>query len=760
MSEGVYIDKYSLRAFCQYFTKIGNLNKLKYILDRCEQERAEELSWLILMSINDFTVNGYVDHIHSLIPKLESTFNLEKSFKHSIEHFVRSGNGALIVKILKSIDMDKPEMAKYLMNELVLQGSNVDQVNEIWENLTLMGITIERNFDVYQRCHSVQSIDLIEKVLQHMHAHEMEIQDHMFRQWIILSAKLYKDHMKTIVNISHNFQFRPTSSFIQDTILPLMNWKTDPEATLAQLHTTLSEQCRHNCNVALINILLNDNDIRRAYEIAEHSNTNPTQVEMRLIRAYQHSHDTEYFVRFIRLIVDRMSTSKLEKMDVIDKQNQFVENIVHVIIGDTQISDDIKVACLSALVERGFFISEQFAVQLINELREAEDELSSLLGKLSKQSDELRAVLQIFPGDYDTMSSDEIANVLKVKTMYGQKTFLCLKKLLRAYIREGNIEGIESIRANAQIVLSANNYIHLIQLYVKRRNAAATMQLLSDACTNFGPLPDFFTKALDIIELMTNHLRTMDDVDIFYSKQEHSENNDKDNNKGITNTLTCDETNRSPSFILDPLFTEHILNRKNLRMANAALDLIGSIMSVHLKQAEPSKAVDLFERMAKSFRIVAIPDVLLNTLIKLENNDLLQRVESALATARGEDQAQIAIAIAYIECSQPEKAKHIFQSLTTDTVAISAAIGRKCRLFSRQSRVEAMEYLLEATNGLAIDRASIYESLLDIYVDGHFIDKALQLHQTYLMDKQIAPTEKFVQTLNKLRRENSVEILL
>lgn len=732
--KGFSIDKYSLRAFAKHYAQIGDMENLLLIITRCKNELAQEAGWLISMAINDIASNGLVDQIDSLVEMLRPTLELDFTFENAISHFVQRGNATLLPKIFQSIDIDKVAMAKYLINEIVMQSIEADQVNEIWQQLTSMDITIGNNFDVYSSGYASESIELIEAVHQHMHLNGIEFEYRHFMQLLQISRKNSVDDMLTTLrNICSKYNYIPTSSIVRDRILTHFNWKEDPKAALAQVQSALPPQHRHRANYAIINLLLTENDMWLAYEIAASDVTALDTLEAPLIEAYHNTRDIKCLVSFIRLMYDRILRSGYGKADALDKQNAFIENIIQSIIFDARATVDTNIAFLSALFESGFYISNFFAAHVTRELH-AGDEIKYLLEKLAKQADDLKSALQIFQGDYETMTSDQIVTALKVQKLYSQRTMLGQVNLFRAYMREGNEKGIESLLSDDNFKLNAAHHSLLIDFYIKRREFEKALECLKHAYKNDESFTLNALRTVEIIKLLTDHVRTKQDVNFCYS--------DEDNN-----------TDNAKLFFFEQLFIDQIKGtQKNSRVANFVMDLIGEIIMVHLKQSNLEKAVMVFVRMTQMYGILAARNILLKQLIEENETGLLQRVLDAIKCCQGEDQTNIDLAFAYVECGQDKEAKTVFQR--TSSSGVSIAIARKSRWYYQRNQIDTLETLLQATVGLACDRTVIYNMLLEMYVERNGIDQARELHDTYLREESELPTKAFMAMFETLVKTN------
>lgn len=330
---------------------------------------------------------------------------------------------------------------------------------------------------------------------------------------------------------------------IRDNILPQLNWKEDPKRALAQLQSALPPLYRHRANYAVINVLLNENEIRLAYEIAASDITVLDELAEPLIQAYHNTRDMEYLVPFIRLMSDGILRLRLTKEDAVVKQNEFIENVIESIVLEENATADRNVAFLSALFECGFFISNHFAKNLIQQLR-ADHETAQLLTRLAKQADDLKSHLQIFPGDYETMSSDQIVNALKMQKNFSQQTKLCQSNLIRAYVREGDEKGIQSFLSNESFELNSALYALLIDFYIKRRDFEKAIKWLKHAYKNDDNFVTGAPRSVKVIKLLTKYVQTTQDVDIFYV--------DEDNNADV------DNENNARLFFFEAIFLEQI----------------------------------------------------------------------------------------------------------------------------------------------------------------------------------------------------------
>lgn len=451
MDENDYlVNQYAFRGFAEFYARHGDIDHLQQILQRCNQENAENFGWVLLQAIKELAKNNHTTHIASFLPLLPSSYNIEQTIRSAIALYVENNLTELLLDICITANIDMAQYAKYLINEMVYAKTNATEVNRAWHRLQSLNITFDTNFSVYEPAINSQSPELIEATLDHMYSNGMQMPDKVFKGLIRLSAKNGSNHLlETIDSLCQRYKFDPQISFVSEYILPALDWKANATATLSKLYAT--KLSNRTTLLAVVHSSLRQNDIRTALAMAT-TNLHPINIEPiivgPLLRAYHVTGDTVNFVRFIRLIqssIEVYGTS--DGANVRLEQETFIEQIIAAIVTDDQFNSSVKNEFLSALVKQGVIISNSFASELITFNNETNSQIVSLLRKLAETGETTT--------DADTTEDSSF--------------FHLFEECMNRNDLDGALDVLGQVPANIPIVLNAVKMTHRFLSLVKQR---------------------------------------------------------------------------------------------------------------------------------------------------------------------------------------------------------------------------------------------------------------------------------------------------
>lgn len=758
---GFAINYYTLDAFLGAYAKEGNIDSIKATFERYKKLNIDLLNRDILRTMIELASNGFEEKIESLLPYLHTSMELKRSLRSAISMAVENNQPTAIVHILKSSDVDVATNAKYLIEEMVRRSVSVEQFEKTWQSLESIGLTIEKNFYVFKPALEAQSEEMIKRILLHMKSQSMPINENLFSKLFKLTGEKGVEHALDTVNLMcSEFNIQPQITFIRDVILPEIKANENVEYALAKLRSTKLRI--RSVVIAIVNTCLNGGDIATAYRIAENNKSYFALdlIKKPLIKAYAMTEDTENFVAFIRLMYDSIrqssshyhSSKTLTETDIDNEQKQFVGEFIRMAVSNDVIRTKYIVSLLEAIAAHGFSITVEQVDSITKLLKvDTESEVGTLLQKLGSKKLDLKPIRPqgLRQNDLKMLSSIEIGNILEVKIAQGGSSSTTHKHLFLAYLREGNVAEIESLLATTQFSISNSDYALLIELYTRTKNLDRALETLKLVCANNQMFRLDHIKVMKLVDLMVEKERSFTEIEkiLVYNRKEKSEQR-----IFVLEHLLDRLAATGNAETIKRLFETSIENN----YVKPSTDLLGPLISVHLKKGDFSEAVSVYEQIVSGYKLVPMTMTLFKSLIKHNELDLLQRAFDIYEMERGEEAALYRLAFAFNECDQDRQANLIFDNERLKNV--SKYIKSECKSYVKFNRLDALKSLLKSTKGLFCDRHIIYQSILDIYCKQNKPESALELYGEYSSESGLIENPIFLRRLARLLQTNNMDV--
>ena len=197
---------------------------------------------------------------------------------------------------------------------------------------------------------------------------------------------------------------------------------------------------------------------------------------------------------------------------------------------------------------------------------------------------------------------------------------------------------------------------------------------------------------------------------------------------------------------------EEVVEAKQMPVNSA---VAGALIKVHLARSDLLAAVQVFEEMCEKYRITPSSHDLTVKLIRLKHLDGLQRVTDAIAGVRGQTNAKVNLAFAFLDIGKLRGVQEILKS--APNCSTSKAFDWKCEKLVQKSLVKQLEDLLEATRNIRhIDRNVICTHLLACYVKTNSVTKATELFER-MQDDNVELKAEFLQSYAKLLKVNGMK---
>lgn len=757
---------FTFDAFLKHFAKAGDLEGIETTFTRMKEENLEVMSRDIFKVISEMAINGHAEKIDALLPHIEPTIELRRSLLSGVTLLVEKRQSAIIPKILERSGGNVKEKIKHLIDEMIRCSTPEAEFNETIANIEATGVTIESNFDLFKSALDGPSEEIIQRLLDHMQAKDIPVTENVFEKLIQLAAKKDVNDVLAVVNLMcTKFKINPQMTFIRDVILPALNSKEDPMLAYAKLQTTGIRQ--RTATLAIVTNSLANKDIKVAYEFAS-ANLRAFYaldlVRRPLLDALMATQDIQHFVSFSRVMHDSLSgingyiklkpetQAPFTESEIKKKQKAFIEELLWSAISSRRTDHAFVIKLLKSFAAEGLAISTAQAEKLQAHLQvESETQIGRLLHKLSAENLSLRPLetKRRTTNALTSLSAIEIQNILEVKQAQGHSAAATEKQLFLAYIREGNTAEIESILVKDKIALTNSDYAQLINMYTRTGNLENALMILKRVCANNASFKLDCTKVARLVRLMIDKQRDFEEIDALLLAHRQGS---AEHRIFIFEHILDDLAENGCYKLTEKLFDTLI----KYNYIEPTTQSTRPLVQAYLKAAKFDEAVDKYEHLASTFKLVPMTMVLFTELIKNNKIELLQRAFDIFDRAHGEQNAMCRLAFAFVECGRVQQARAILENDRMRN--ISPNIARECKAYVEYDRSDAAAVLLKATAGLFCDRHVIYQSLLDIYAKKNNASDALDLWYEYSVEEGMLPTPQFKRGLVSLLKANNKEI--
>lgn len=712
----------------KYFIGKNDVKYVERTIELIKDSNMELLNRHVLQSILKLAT-GNVNY-QSLLSHLAPGDEFQRAIIDIIPEFVECNRSAIIPEILGAIENNKAASAKYLFTEMSNRKCSAEEFDMVRRSFEKIGFDIKRNLDAYIPALRGQSYTLIVQILKAMQANPTkQLKPHHFDQLINLAGERgVVDLMAAINLMCTEYKIRPHREYISSIIMPLLRRTMTYRGALSKLRRTDIRLV--DSIVASISGALSEDDMLTAHDIAKNSLVYLAIdcIVQPLQKAFQNTKDVHRFVQMVRLITERITAENLyhvngrrieyTESDVVKAQDEFLGKIIRSTMLAQRSNSADNSMLLKKFLQHGLRITERQSKYICRALQIQQ---SSEMGKLLSEL---------------TMTTAFLVRPVSTST-------------IAQYIREKNLDAIESILANSNAKISHAEYALLIEYHSREKQLGRALSVFDNAIGRNKQFKLDFTKVLHIIRLMIEQ-SCIDAIKI-ETLLEH-----------ICPPTVCEDRHPILEAVLNDLADERnveLVNKitsvciaaKYIRPSNS---LLGPTISVELKRNNFIGAVDAYERFANAYKTTPSTIALLKALINNNNmDDLIERTFKIYSEMHSEKAATIRLALAYSECGHYEKANGLFRSECITNLAV--VIGNNCGTLARYDKMIALESLLYSTKGLSCDRNDIYNRLLNIYCKNNLVDKALALHQYANEDKEVKQDSVFVKKMQDILCANN-----
>lgn len=805
------INRDTLTTALNHYAKLCDVDNCQETIAFFESQQIELLNRDIVHLLKQFLVNGQsFDQCRTLFKYFKSDSEMQAALHDAVTSFVQDKQSVEFVKLIEKLVKDsiiindiKPSIYKHLIEEMCRQNLAKHEFEAVLDLLESGGFTMKKNFECFKAALKSTSPRWIRKILVHMKANGMHVDEMSFEKLLELAAMGSSSSTQSVLKVDDvldvidlmcsDFEIQPSLSYIRDVIVPAMSQastgdssnSTDSAHIIAIAHKLRQTAILyHRIQNALINISLARCDFKTAIQLfniepcfyAKKFITTP------LLKAYERTGDVQNFVGILEIICKNFDKIRqhrpyeLTDAEIKQRKIAFVDEMLSAAV-TLSLADDQRLTKLLEAFARsdyGLILGSNHRKRIQQQILETMDlngrhskdhimQISSLLENFEGHGSSLSELAPIAThravGGFGAhLSAYEIKQMLMQQRAIGRDVVALEKALFCAYLNEQNVLETESMLSelSGKLNLTQANYAMLVRMYTNDGNLNEALNYLRQATKIFSTFKIHPTHLAQLITLMYdkggNHLN-MDEVrDLLRTHRPNTKSTDRNIpfNK-LLHQLAANGESKYVQELFDALV--------DLSYIQPSLETAGPLITVHLTKRAYDRAVEKYQQLANTLKCLPMSGTLFKSLIQNKQFNLLQRARETHDEIYGSSATMSRLAFAYSECGEIDQAAEIFESNQIDD--LTKDIGKVCGRYTKMNDVESTKLLLKSTDSMRssaiCDRRIIYETLLDFYQKYDMADAALELWLNMSNDN-ILPTPTILNKLSKLLRDNDIEL--
>lgn len=398
--------------------------------------------------------------------------------------------------------------------------------------------------------------------------------------------------------------------------------------------------------------------------------------------------------------------------------------------------------------------SEQLnQIQKHVEMSESPEQIAVLLKKLiAEQLAAKPATVEKIVGNVSVMHRDftnEAQNTLEMTQQKDNNLIAADRHQFMTYIREENIEQVESLMSTGRILLSKSDCALLIDLYSRSGKLEKALNMMKRASVNNTTFKLNCKIVARLLALMIDREYSFRDIEV----------------------LLCSNAQYRPEWNAVPFHNifKQLSDSGDVQLADKifnALTKYGYIrptpetakllILTHLKNKSFDAAVAKYEHFAIKYNFLTITMVFFVELIQHNEDDLVKRVFDLDKRMNNEYAASRRLASAYGQCGKHQYLREILEKFNAKT--LSNFIVNECKQYKIFGRFKAIETLLDATEGLDCDRLVIYQHIFEIYEKQNKVQEILNLWRKFRIEDPLSTEFDFEKKIAKFLKSNNIEI--
>ncbi|KAF2901912.1 hypothetical protein ILUMI_04268 [Ignelater luminosus] len=323
-----------------------------------------------------------------------------------------------------------------------------------------------------------------------------------------------------------------------------------------------------------------------------------------------------------------------------------------------------------------------------------------------------------------------------------------LRRLIQEYARTGDEKKVNELRqkfSNAGYVETAGMKAALMYSYITNDNVDSALKIYDEVKkTSTSFFIDSF-KVLDLATLLIKNNQFNKAIDIL-----ENETKDRCAQGGPTIVRNCWQliTAAADEVQAEKLF--NLLVEKGYCVPSNII--LGPLVKVYLKKGNLTKAVEVFTNFAQKYNCTPLQVELLYTLVKAENERLMQDVLNVTTKVHGTEAANLSLVTVLAQSG-------LHRSLRKFIIEVKGIdkrqMEKRCKRWVKEDNLFALQTLSTATYQLStdlIDRSIIHQYIMQIHSINNDCESAVKFYQELLEKEEFVPQQLIDDMLSLVSR--------
>ncbi|XP_057333797.1 leucine-rich PPR motif-containing protein, mitochondrial-like [Microplitis mediator] len=725
---------------CAY-AKRGDMDSINALFDKTTKAELTLLENHYLEIVYALAANGHVTQAEEFAGKLPNEVHSDTEISRLLIKLANLNQLELALRLLKSTASDPLRhriRGSLLIRSLVKSGAPAKDLIRACEYMT-NDLANDRAFSFAGYCCLSEKVDpnVTLELFRAWSKSGGSIREHFFWPMLMSRGKaLNVDGMLDVLRCMMNeFKITPSLDTIRDYVIPNMVGKWE------YIIDKLSEVNlpRNEILIAIVDRMIVERKLKSAASVI---NSFPMDYPKdllinHLVNSLNDKIDFKAFIVVLRLLSGSSESSTSDSMKSI------VDSCLRELVNNkSPYQADLVANLLNKMVEAGLSASPEVGAEVVNHFgNQVREPISSLTSGTRTDV----PLAEYNPRSYQTFQGNIAVS----------KQLMELRRSFTDHIDNHDCEAIAQSLKQLESAgfLSAPVLAQAISVFCEQEDMESAEKCIKKFNENFPDATLDLRKILKFAELLVKKDR-FDEAIKFLSEQRAEEKNEKQT-RGVemSQRSLLDSVAATKNVEQTEKMFELLKSKNYIEVDNWTL---GPLVKVHLLRDDLPKALEIFERACVDHKCTPFKNRLSIAFIEAEDANSLQKLTDLCTEIHGESNALVDLAFAFLDCDKVRQARKIFE--TPGLQVFNSKITSGIEHFQRYGRPKGLEEMVKITKGVErMDRAHMYESLLDAYVKTNDWQRGLSLW-TEIQDDDIQPTSKFLEKLSKLLKSNNQPI--
>lgn len=725
--------------------RAGDIDAIVSAMAKWQTEKKALSQQDILKIIYEISIHGHAAHVDALFGYLRLSNSSKSHTCKVIMQLTQRGQDEVAFKLLRMMPRsilpsgNFKNAGQFYLNQLVKLNRPLDDVIAFCKRMEDADINNQAYKIMLLSVTQYHSIDVQLEALRKIQSTGTQITMKLSTP-LFVQAKSTEDTLRVLEAMINEFGLILTENFINKIVIQPLRCRK-PHDMLAAL-CEAQVPIRISAGAVVLNCL-HENDLGSAADIVIRYQLAlvPDAIKELLISALVVTADVDSYVKFVEHIYHTQLDDCRD-----DTLGQIVCSTLTALTSDS--CDELIVELLAKLVAQRLTISK------------AQEERVRLKLKSNVTEEMGEYLTQLSAGDSNSMQLDRSLTAMQLEELIAQSDEAETKKkyrtqLLMTYESRKDAANYEKNifqMINEKSVIEKSLFANCLFMYSEANNLDKWWEIYKRAKEEY---PHFKLHCDRIIASSVGLLCRNDRINdaLQFLKDHRDESRSSGTSKGNARQYYFILLNRLVKWYFD---TNHLLKIAESLLRNKYLNVhelsfleqchfFEPLIRSHLTQNTLADAVELFEKIAAEYKCLVLRDDLLHRIIQENDSEMLDRINKAVTSIRGERSSFRCYLYSLIDCGEAIRARKVirnnaFKLRSTDLSKMSAK-------FLRNNRAASLELLLSlAEENDRLNTECVWLSLLSVYCEEVTSNSALDLW-VRLQEAGRTPSNQFRQQL-------------